>query len=618
MSGFAVVCHADAAPVARGLLAELAAFLAAPGDCRDGVRIRVEGPIGLVQALRAPAAGREPAEAPRDEGAGSWLVADVRLDARDELRSRLGLAGAAAPTEEADLALLGRAWARWGEGVVAHLRGDYSLVAWEPGTRRLFAARDPFGVRPLYHARAGATWIFSNRLDCVRLHPGVGDELNRAAVLDGLLLDCNQELDTTVFAAVRRLPPAHTATLAGGSLAVRRHWSVPEPAELLWRPERELLAEFRWRLEQAARDRRRPGGTAIWLSGGLDSTTLAAAGAPGLAAVTAVYDRLIPDRERQFAGAAARALGLPIEFVVADDVPLFEGWDRPERRTAEPQSAALAGVDWRTYAAAAARGCVVWYGEGGDEILPTRTVRQLARHLRGRDLGRGVLEHLWRRRRLPPLGTGLIDAWRRLIRPGESAAEPAFPAWLAPEAAGRADLRARFAAWHRTDPGDTGGRCGSRFQPALWSQLLEECAEKGDRCGLEVALPYLDQRVVELALRLPPYPWTADKFILRRLGRGRLPDEVLARPKTGLEGDPAVARLCTRADWRALEDRVPLPPELEEFVAIARWREGVAAGSQDAWTTWINLRPLDLAVWMQTGRTRPRTPTPERVNRFAG
>lgn len=623
MSGFAALFHPGGEPVDRGLLATLAASLAASERRPDHVWIHAAGPVGLVQARRAASASgggagsADPALPSEAVAPGAWAVGDVRLDGRADLARRLGWPRVPAATEAVDLALLRDAWGRWGEAMVEHLRGDFAFVAWDARAGRLFAARDHFGVRPLYHARAGDAWLVSNRLDAIRHHPAVADTVDPAVVLDHLLLDCNLELEKTVFAGVRRLPAAHCATLGDGPAGVRRYWRLPEPA-VRWRREADLLEEFRHRLDQAVNDRRRPGGTAIWLSGGLDSTALAAAGTTarteaagpvgGLAAITVVYDRLFADEERRYAGQAAAALRLPIEFIAADDIPLFEGWARPERRMAEPLGAALAGSDWRLYEAAARRGSVVWYGEGGDEILPARTVRQVARHLPWPVLGRGVLAHLLRRRRLPPLGTGLLEAWRGLTRSHDREDRVRFPAWLAPEIAARAGLRERFDRWHGEEAARPEGCGAASFQPAWWSQLLEDCAEKGARCGVEVALPFLDLRVVECAWGLPPLPWASDKYLLRRLGRGRLPPAVLARPKTGLAGDPAALRLRTAEDWRQLEEQVPLPADLEEYVSRPRFRESLAATPAGVWDVWTRLRPFELAAWWQNGRRRPEEP----------
>jgi len=88
-------------------------------------------------------------------GGPNALVADLRLDNRDELCAALAIAPAEA-TALADAALLARALERWGEDAVQHIVGDFAFAWWDAGRRRLLLARDPFGERPLhYHCGRG-------------------------------------------------------------------------------------------------------------------------------------------------------------------------------------------------------------------------------------------------------------------------------------------------------------------------------------------------------------------------------------------------------------------------------------------------------------------------------
>ena len=89
----------------------------------------------------------------------------------------------AAPDSE----LILHAYAAWGEACVQHLRGDFAFAIWDARRKVLFCARDHFGVKPFYYAELDGVFIFSNTLDCVRLHPDVSGELNESAVADFLL-----------------------------------------------------------------------------------------------------------------------------------------------------------------------------------------------------------------------------------------------------------------------------------------------------------------------------------------------------------------------------------------------------------------------------------------------
>jgi asparagine synthase (glutamine-hydrolysing) len=615
MSGFVVLFNPDGAPVDGDLLANLTGFLAERGP--DAQKVWRAGPIGMGHTLLRTTWEAAYEAQPLTVGHDVWMVADARVDGREDLWQKLGRPGDAKLAETADSALILHAYLKWGEQCVDHLIGDFSFVVWDCRSQRLFGAKDHFGVRLLYHTRIGNTWVISNVLDCVRLHPGVSDQLNEQTVIDFLLFDCNQELDTTIFAAIGKLPSAHTFTVAKGTFRSRRYWEIPEPDIVFRKRNEDYIEGFRELLQQATSDRLRTDKASVWLSGGLDSTNMAAAaleagrkrGRPvELKAITGVYDRLIPDRERHFASRAAEALGISIEFIVADDIPLFEGWDRPERKTSEPQMDPTAGVSWRAYHAAARHGRVVLYGEGADEILPTWNVRQLFRHLRLVDLGCCVVESVFGHRRLPPLGTRVIANWKKLVR-RDPEDKPRFPEWLAADLAAREDVRERFQRLTHPVYSRSKGRCASRFLLALWTNIMELDAEKGASARLEVCLPYLDLRLLSFALTLPPFPWSANKFLLRQLGKGALPVEILCRPKTGLADDPCEARLPSPAAWEELQVLVPMVTEMEDFVTLANWRVAITRMPQGLWPTWSALRPISLAAWLQNGRSSSRPPS---------
>ena len=209
---------------------------------------------------------------------GNWIAGDVRLDARDELRDALGAAGVATPRDAGDVSLVLAAWTTWRETATERLRGDFSFALWDGARRTLFCARDPLGVRPLYWAQAGASFVCANTIDAVRAHAAISSRLHEPAIVSFLRLGYNDDLTTTTFADVRRLPPAHQllVTDASGPPVPRRYWSFPTPAPLRLKRDEEYVERYRDVLGAAVRDRLRGDRAAILLSGGLDSTSLAA------------------------------------------------------------------------------------------------------------------------------------------------------------------------------------------------------------------------------------------------------------------------------------------------------------------------------------------------------
>ena len=145
-----------------------------------------------------------------------WIVADARVDGQSELCQKLRSAGhdCRQSTNDAELILL--AYRAWGDDCVRHLLGDFAFAIWDGPRQRLFCARDHFGVKPFYYARAGNCVVFSNTLSCVREHPAVSDEPNDLTIADFLLFGINQDETTTAYAGIRRLAAGASPELVRG------------------------------------------------------------------------------------------------------------------------------------------------------------------------------------------------------------------------------------------------------------------------------------------------------------------------------------------------------------------------------------------------------------------
>jgi len=163
-----------------------------------------------------------------------------------------------------------------------------------------------------------------------------------------------------------------------GELCVRCYadFSVEEPL-LLKRPE-EYVERFQELLVQAVRDRlpRRPCG--IFLSGGLDSTSVAAVacqdceerwGEQPLRAYTIDCRPMFNDEEGYLASLVAEYLGMDIEILPAASCLPYEGWEASLRRTPEPYHDPFLFLSQRQYRQVQGHAQVVLSGDGGDDIL---------------------------------------------------------------------------------------------------------------------------------------------------------------------------------------------------------------------------------------------------------
>ena len=342
MSGIVGLVPAPGAPVDTRLLQRMTASMAYRGP--DGQETWADGYAGFGHT-RLKSTGDQVDERQIATLDGeTWIAADARVDGRSELVRKLEARGRTITTTS-DAHLILHAYHAWGEDCVAHMLGDFAFAIWDARARRLFCARDHFGIKPFFYARAAEGIVVSNTLDCVRLHPAVSGALNPLAVADFLLFGWNLDPTTTTFDDVKRLPAAHTLTWEAGVVRTDRYWTLPTDGRIRYRRSQEYVEHFTELLRIAVGDRLRVDKVGVWMSGGLDSTSIAATAHRLLAergglfdvrGYTVVYDTIIPDEERRFASMATEALGVETSFLVADGYEPFEAWDRPDLATPEP------------------------------------------------------------------------------------------------------------------------------------------------------------------------------------------------------------------------------------------------------------------------------------------
>jgi asparagine synthase (glutamine-hydrolysing) len=206
------------------------------------------------------------------------LVADLRLDNREQLTSELGISIQQASTM-ADSSLLLAAWQRWREACVDHLEGAFSFAVWNQQEQHLFLARDHTGERPLYYASTANCFAFASMPK--GLHPlsFAGAEIDEEYVARHLML-APSPVERTIFRKLKNLPPGYALSVQGGKQKLWRHWRTDHLAELRLGSGEEYLDCFRERFDQAVRVRLRTRGRiGAQLSGGLDSGGVAATAA---------------------------------------------------------------------------------------------------------------------------------------------------------------------------------------------------------------------------------------------------------------------------------------------------------------------------------------------------
>ncbi|HET6864628.1 MAG TPA: asparagine synthase-related protein [Solirubrobacteraceae bacterium] len=539
-----------------------------------------------------------------------WLSADVRLDDRGSLIAALRSRGVSTDAAADDAELVLGAYAAWGEQLVDHLAGDFAFALWDTDRRTLICARDQFGIVPLHYAVVGDQVLVASSVELLLLHSGVDAALDEIAIADWLLMGHATEFESTAFAAIRRVAPAHVLRVSPGDLRVRRYWRAPEYLPLLrFRRPDEYVEHFRGLFERAVADRIAPGALSSQLSGGMDSTAITAmahrlrvtGGADGeLRAVTAVLGGASGDLEGDWASLVAQALEIPHDLIDDSQRRPVDPFAVPKLLTPEPTP--YQWTDWQYELArtAAHHGRTCLAGLGADFLLgfaPWYWVQWLAAgQIRRLAAAVGDEARLFGERPHPHvrfLARYLLGQWRA---PADTP-----PDWLdtglaaSVDAAGRLRDRSRAAAW-------TADKRSLTRDP-IWQTWFTWADPTVTRLPLRVRQPFMDLRLLDFAARIPPHPWLVRKRILREATADLLPSAIRERRKTLLVAAP---RAGTSAEDRGrLVELVRAVPDAERFLDTSALTATILRRGDSDPHDGVLDRPIGLVLWLAHWK-RPR------------
>lgn len=546
------------------VLAAMAAAMRGRGtELQDPVR----GHTRLLAAVQhewelGPALGDATALADEDD---LTVAADATLYYHDDLLRALESRGVRTRGTGAASLILA-AYRAWGERCIEHLEGDFAFVLHDRGTGTVFCGRDFVGNRPLFYAPVGESLLVASSLSSLLRHPQCSGELNLVAVAEAAagLYGADQD---TAYRAIRSLPAGRSLSWAGGAPRVSGAWEPPHPPRSR-APLSEAAEELRELLGAAVRERLAPAGqkTAVWLSGGYDSTAVYGAGAkalgdqgrlPDLEAVSMSYPPGDSGREDELIEQVVAHWNTSVRWVDINNVPVY---DRAEQRAGDRDDPYMHAFEmWnrslaRESVAAGAR--VAWTGLGGDALFQVSPI-YFADLFRG---GRWL--STWREWRgsgfrgsgfrsffgwaiqpsLPPVALRAA-AVLRCGRPLRGYIERTPPEWIDHAFVRRHRLVARERnatpprrnrthadrelIWYLSHP------YAARVYSTLAGLALEE--------GVEVRSPLMDRRIIRFALSRPRTDRRSGgetKRALRNAVRGWVPEAVLA-PRTRKTGTTA-------------------------------------------------------------------------------
>jgi asparagine synthase (glutamine-hydrolysing) len=536
-----------------------------------------------------------------------------------ELREQLEREGRQFTTHS-DTEVLLAAYAHWDRACLGRLVGMFAFAIADQHRRRLFLARDCFGIKPFYYARPAGGFAFASEIKALR--PLVSGKVQADRLFDYLRDGQTDHGGNTLFADVQQLPAAHWMEVdldTGTPTEPTRYWAIDLDRRLeLSFPEAVARTRDLF-LESVSLHLRSDVPVGASLSGGIDSSAI-------VAAMRAVEPRtdihtfsFVADdpilNEEAFADRAAEAAGATPRTVHIAPGELIADMDRLLGAQDEPFGSTSIYAQFRLMGLAASHGIKVMLdGQGADEMLagylgyfPDRLGSMLSRGqllqayaFAGKSAGRPGVGG---RTKLLARGLGRLLPARWQGHGKALFGRPLMPNWM------NADWFAR----HEFAPAQQARSTRRRYQlrerlyRTLTETSLPALLRYEDRnsmvWSIESRVPFLTPALAEFFLALPEeYLISADgvtKHVFREAMRGIVPDAILdRRDKIGF-ATPEKQWLRELTPWIESvlsPERLAAAPVLNAEVVGQQWRAILAGKQAFDWRVW---RWVNLVRWAE-------------------
>jgi len=587
MCGIAGIVERDLArPVTRDDLGRMVETLRHRGPDDEGVVTLPGVGLGMRRLSIIDVEGGQQPFASED--GAIQLVANGEIYNHAELRKDL-IARGHRFRSRSDVEVIVHGYEEFGVAVLDRLRGMFAFALWDGSTRRLFAARDRAGEKPLYYAQTPERLLFASEIKALLVRPDVSREVNLEA-LDQFLTYEYVLTPRTMFASVRTVPPAHYLLYQHGAVKVERYWDVASVSVRDWTDDEaaEALRESLGRAVSGQMMSDVPLGA--FLSGGIDSSAIVALmsdGSDGEAGTVNTFSM-------GFEAASYNELPYAREVATRFETHHREGMVNPDlsdlfERLVTHFDQPFADVSlFPTYLVsqiAREHVTVALSGDGGDELFggydtyeaealarrvatvvpeaampliagltalfpPSEKKKGLVNKLRRFTLGmatapRSIAQYRW----MTFLDVGAKKRWYT----------PALQTALV-DSDVYAPIRRHLRAAHTDD------LLNRQLYTDLQVYLADDILVKVDRMSmatsLETRAPFLDVDVMELAFSMPGHLKIRQgerKYVLKRAMKDLLPESVLTR---GKEGFSIPMKSWLRREWAPMMQDLLAPDRI--------------------------------------------------------
>ncbi len=582
----------------------------------DGSGICVDGQVALGHRRLAIVELSEAGAQPMLDGSAA-LVFNGEIYNHDELRDELRRLGFTFRGHSDTEVILG-AYQAWGIDCLQRFNGMFAFILHDRRRRRIVAARDRYGIKPLYLWRSPAGLLaFASEIKQFSVLPGWSPAVDPAAAARFIASGILDDGDMSFFSGVRQVPGGSLLDIDETDLPLAR---MPQPRPWYVLPQAsfdggfdEAVAEFNRLFTDSVRLQNRADvAVGSCLSGGLDSSSIVTTVSElrsGSSKVQHTFTAASEDArldESSLARLVAVRAGAEAAFCTPSGDELARILPHMAWHQDEPFGSSSIFAQWEVFRLAAASGVkVILDGQGADEMLfgyhryQELAFRQLAADRRWSELLRQFAAV--RRRGSLPLRSLVFGLLRPLL--------PAADAAYSRRHSGRFLLRPDGLAALPASPSPASPAELSRRQ--LLNDNLPMLLHWEDRNsmahGIEARVPFLDHRLVEFALSLPDdFKLAAgvSKRVLRESMRGRLPEEVRdRRDKLGFATAELKWLRQGSASFRPyVEAALETAPQFFDAAAARHLWKDTLAGSRGF--TFLPWRLVSFGAWLRAFNPR--------------
>ena len=458
-------------------------------------------------------------------------------------------------TTHSDTETVLRAFVQWDKECLGRLRGMFAFAIWDEPAKRIFLARDRMGIKPLYYARRGEDLYFGSELKAILVHPEIERKLSLAG-LNCYLATNYVASPWTLVDGIEKVPPGYWLEWKDGRTRSESYWRLPSARaqQISISAAKEELDSLLRRSVQEHLISDVPLG--IWLSGGIDSTTILHYAAAECGAKLKTFSISFRGRsfdESPYIRSAVKKYGTEhAELDLNPEADLRGAIEEFAYYSDEPSADAGALPVWFLSKLCKTKVTVALSGEGADELFGgylTYRANRIAQGLR----------------RLPKSWLRAANAAAQRLPVSDEKISFEYKVKRLLEGALMNPLRAHLY-WNGTFSdeeqrglvkvglpsalddilGAAGSPANGNLAEYQWFDqkyyLADDILTKSDRMSMahsvELRPPFLDHRIVEFAATLPEefkVRGTRQKVILKELMREKLPAAILGRKKVGFD-----------------------------------------------------------------------------------